>query len=232
MTRALPYFEKAIALGPNEPLARSNLSLAFFQLGDFSQARDHGFEAVKLKPRLSLYAGRLGLVLWNTGDLVQAGEYFREAEQRRFVNSEIYYHLWFLALQEVPSLEFGDPKEGVVWLEKALQLEPGWTVAARTLPCVLETFPDPTIRDGVRAVTLAEQVCAQGGYRDVEAIDTLGAAYAAAGRFDEAIRVAEIAVKIASAQVRLEFADRVQRRLALYQAGKPHDDIVKEKLAF
>jgi len=231
-SRALPYFEKAVTLAPNEPFAHSNLSLTLFQTGDFKRALEHGFQAIKLGPHTALYANRLGLILWHKGDLVQAGYYFRDAEQRQFANSDIYYHLGILTLLEVPSVEVGDPQEGVARLEKALQRDSGWTVVAHTLAWVLATFPDPAIRDGKRAVTLAEQVCARGNYQDVEAIDTLGAAYAAAGRFAEAVRVAQIAVKVASEQGRSEFAKKVQARLELYRAGKPYFDIVKEKLTF
>jgi tetratricopeptide (TPR) repeat protein len=232
-SRALPYFEKALALSPNEPFAHSNLSITHFYMGDFTRALEHGFQAVTLgplTPQSALYADRLGQILWYKGDLVQAGHYWHDAEQRKFANSDIYYHLGILTLLEVPLLELGGPQEGVARLEKSLQLDSKKAVAAHTLAWALATFPDPAIRDGQRAVTLAEQVCARGNYRDVEAIDTLGAAYAAAGRFTEAVRVVQIAVNVAIAQRRLEFARRVQARLDLYRSGEPYIDTVKEKL--
>lgn len=234
-SRALPYFEKAVTLSPNEPFAHSNLSITYFYVGDFTRALEHGFQAVTLgplTPQSALYADRLGKILWHKGDLVQAGHYFRDAEQRNFANSDIYYHLGILTLLEVPSLELGGPQDGVARLEKSLQLDSERAVAAPTLAWVLATFPDPDIRDGKRAVALAEQVFTSTNDQDVDVIDTLGAAYAAAERFAEAIRVAEVAVKIAVAQGRPEFAERIQARLELYRAGKPYYDTAKEKLSF
>jgi tetratricopeptide (TPR) repeat protein len=234
-SRALPYFEKAVALNPNEPFLHSNLALTFFRTGDFTRALEHGFLSVSLGPRTALsalYADRLGQILWHKGDLVQAGHYFHDAEQQQFANADIYYHLGILTLLEVPLLDLGGPQEGVVRLEKSLQLDLRRAMAAPTLAWVLATFPDPAIRDSRRAVAMAEEVCVRKSFHDADAIDTLGAAYAAAGRFAEAIRITQVAVKMANAEGRREFADRIRARLKLYQVGKPFYDTIKEKITF
>jgi len=63
---------------------------------------------------------------------------------------------------------------------------------------VLATSPDAAQRDGALAVKLAEDACLQTQYRQPGMVETLAAAYAEAGRFDEAIGAAQLACTLAS----------------------------------
>lgn len=65
---AIPYFEKAIALQPQQPGLAANCARAYFDLGEWSKARDHYAEVIRLTPdaidALCGYGecqGRLGL---------------------------------------------------------------------------------------------------------------------------------------------------------------------------
>jgi spermidine synthase len=69
------------------------------------------------------------------------------------------------------------------------------------------------------AVALSEESGSRLGPRDAEALDTLAAAYAAAGRFPDAQRVAQQALASAS---RRDLAGPISERLALYRAGLPY----------
>ena len=90
-----------------------------------------------------------------------------------------------------------------------------------TLARLLATHPDSAVRDGPRAVRWAEHLVRQTGGASLEAIDTLAAAYAEVGRFEEAIETATQAIRIAEANDRAEFARAVGERVSLYRAGRP-----------
>jgi spermidine synthase len=75
---------------------------------------------------------------------------------------------------------------------------------------------EPAARE---AVALSEESVARLGPRDAEALDTLAAAYAAAGRFPDAQRIAERALALAPPP---ELARQIADRLALYRAGRPY----------
>ena len=64
---------------------------------------------------------------------------------------------------------------------------------------------------------LAERAAALTGRRDLAALDALAAAYAAAGRFDEAVATAQAAVDSAAAAGQGDVAAQLRERLALYQ---------------
>jgi len=80
------------------------------------------------------------------------------------------------------------------------------------------------IRDGERAVALAEE--ANRIERDNPLMGaTLAAAYAEAGRFAEAINVAERALQLAIDSRNEPLADGIRTHLALYRSGQPVRDI-------
>jgi hypothetical protein len=71
---------------------------------------------------------------------------------------------------------------------------------AINLSWLLATSPDVSVRHGPRAVALAERAVQLAGDDDPQSLGTLGAAYAANRRFDDAITAAEKARRLAIAR--------------------------------
>lgn len=84
----------------------------------------------------------------------------------------------------------------------------------------LATCPDSNFRDGRRAVEMATKACNSFLPRLGAHLNTLAAAHAECGSFDEAVKWQETALEnLAAREKRLERGMR--ERLALYRAGKP-----------
>ncbi len=101
-------------------------------------------------------------------------------------------------------------------------MRPGYVDAANNLAWLLATAADPALRDPREAILLVE-ADAQGS----EApwlLDTLAAAYAADGRFEEAIRTADRAARIATEQELTASAEEIRARLSLYRQHEPYVD--------
>jgi spermidine synthase len=88
------------------------------------------------------------------------------------------------------------------------------------LAWILATSPEPELRRGAEAVALAERAVAGTGRRDARALDTLAAAYAAAGRFAEARAAAAEALSRSRAAGDERHAPDIAARLALYERGE------------
>jgi len=118
----------------------------------------------------------------------------------------------------------GQTREAVARLRQAIKLEPNASEALNNLAWLLATSPDDGLRNGVEAVQLAEQACRLTNYQDLVPLGTLSAAYAEAGRFEEAIATAQKGFELARAANDRRFAGILQVLLKSYKAGKPWRD--------
>jgi hypothetical protein len=82
----------------------------------------------------------------------------------------------------------------------------------------LATSPDPKIRDGIQAVQLAQRACEQTHFEKTVFLGTLAAAYAEAGKFDDAIATAERACNLAAKNGETNLLLQNQELLARYRA--------------
>jgi len=105
---------------------------------------------------------------------------------------------------------------------RTLELRPGHVLSENNIAWILATSSDRAVRDPPEAVRRAKEVCRRTRYRMPSALDTLAAAYAAAGRFEEAIKTAQNAVELATSANAAESAARIRSRLRLYEAGRSY----------
>jgi len=118
-------------------------------------------------------------------------------------------------------LQTGDTKRAVEHLEKALQINPGHMNAEVNLAWVLATSSDDSLRNGARAVQLAEDVRSRAGHPNAIVLRTLAAAYAEVGRFNDAIATAQQAINIAHATGNQGLISDLERSIAAYQSNQP-----------
>jgi spermidine synthase len=78
---------------------------------------------------------------------------------------------------------------------EAVRIRPTFEKALNNLAWLLATARDPALRDPAYAVSLAERAVESSGASDPAVLDTLAAAYAAAGRFDDATQTGERALR-------------------------------------
>jgi len=109
-------------------------------------------------------------------------------------------------------------EEAVVYFRRSLELEPDWLEPLNNLVWLLAASGDAKLRDGAEAVRHAERAAELSGRENPVSLDTLSAAYAEAGRFDDAIAAAGKALE------RQETADGIREHLDLYRQGRPVRD--------
>jgi tetratricopeptide (TPR) repeat protein len=119
-------------------------------------------------------------------------------------------------------LEQNKHSEAINHFRQVLRIRPGYAKAYNNLAWVLATCPDSKLRDAPRAVELAEHAVKLARYQDAAILDTLAAAYAAAGRFDMAVTTAQTAIALASAAENNKLAAQIRERLQLYRQAKPY----------
>lgn len=112
--------------------------------------------------------------------------------------------------------------EAIDHLRRSLMLEPDDAAAANVLAWILAVCPSGDFRDGGQALTLATQLCERTDRQNSTLLDTLSAAQAEQGRFDDAIRTAEDAIRQARLAKRSAEARQILARLELYRQGQAY----------
>jgi len=193
---------------------RQLLATALSVLGRNAEAERRYREALALDPGSARAHYNLGVLLADDERPADAVDHFEAALRidPAHANAHLALAGALLRIDRAP--------DAIGHYHSALRLKPGWGLAANALARQLAAGRDPRVRDVPVAVKLAEQVCRATEYRVPELMDTLAMAYAAAGRFDEAVAAARKALGLASGAERAGYAAEIEARLNLFKNGR------------
>jgi len=218
---AVAHYREALRGNPDLPDVHDNLGMVLAAVGQPDAALTELAEGVRLAPHHAVAQYNFAAALAVAGHLQEAVTHFRLAAQidPRFV--EARYGL------AVALAKSGQVREAVAEFDGLLREQPQVPSVETMLAWLLATPEDPRLRDGPRAVRLAEDAVERTNRQDPDALNSLAAADAESGRFDEAVQTAEVALTIARAQGRTSLASALADRLALYRAGHPARDLLR-----
>jgi Tfp pilus assembly protein PilF len=211
-------FTHALAVTSNNDVAENNLGIVRLQQGKLDEAVSLLQAAVDLRPDNSPGQENLAKALLQKGQVTDALIHYRKLMELQPDNIEIHNIVGTVLVQQ------GRITEGVEEWEKVLLIQPDNGNALNNLAWVFATSPDDSLRDGNRAVQLAEQAMRISGGRMPMIWRTLAAAYAENGRFVEAIQTAQRGIELAHNQGNSGLAAELQNTIALYETGRPLRD--------
>jgi tetratricopeptide (TPR) repeat protein len=119
-------------------------------------------------------------------------------------------------------VQSGDVRGAITQWDTSLQIDPNDGNALNNLAWLLATCPVDSIRNGKRAVELAEKAAALPGGDTPIVLRTLAAAYAESGDFAKAINAARRATGLATAQGNNSLVETLHHEIELYQARTPY----------
>ena len=246
---AIAHFQEALQIIPDYAEAHNNLGNALLKKGNVDEAIVHYQKALQIKPDYAGDHNNLGYALLKKGNVDEAIAHFQKALQITPDYAEAHYNLgnallqkgnvdeaivhYQKALQITPDyaeahnnlgnalIKKGSVDEAIVHYQKTLQIKPDNVEAQNNLAWVLATCPQASLRDGNKAVELAQRANQLTGDGNPVVLGTLAAAYAEAGRFPEAVETAQRALQLAETQSNAALADAIRSQLKLYQAGNP-----------
>ena len=114
--------------------------------------------------------------------------------------------------------------EAIAHYQEALWLKPDLVAALNDLAWIRAANARAEFRDGPEAVRLAQRACELSKYNVALFVGTLGAAYAEAGRFDEAVTAAQMARQLALAEGQSELAEKNLELIKLFTARQPYHE--------
>jgi Flp pilus assembly protein TadD len=206
---------RALACTTDNYVAHFKLGVLFLQKEEFDQAISHFQNAVRIRPGYAKAHNDLGGALLHEGKLDEAIFHLQRALQLNPGYGQAENNLANALLQQ------GRIDEAIGHFQRALQLEPANPGIMNILSWLLAVSPQPSLRDGSKAVDLALRANALTGGANPAILHTLAAAYAEAGRFSEAVDTAQSAMHLAAAQSNTGLARRLQMELNFYHAARP-----------
>lgn len=242
---ATTQYEQALRIKPDYAEAHSNLGSALAQQGKLTEAVEHWEQALRIKPEIAEAHYNLGFIAAKSGRTEDAIKHWETAVRIRPNYAEVHYNLGILLQQAGRSREAighyqqaleispriaeanynlgilleqgGNVPDAIRYYKQALRIKPEFVEAQNSLARLLATLSPADGGDPIRAVELAQRVCDLTGSRTARYLDTLAVAYAATGRFDDAVATAQKAVDLARADGQTQLVTEVESRLALYR---------------
>jgi len=208
----------AIACTSNNAAAQTNLGQAYFEKGAIDKAIAHYQSALQIDHHQVLAHSALGLALLNAGRPDESVTYLRKALEINPNFADAHYNLGNTFLQ------MGRANEAIAQYYQTLEINPHDIEALNNTAWILATWPDAAVRDGTRAVELAERADSFTHGESPVISATLAASYAEAGRAADAVKSAERALRLATALGNAARVESIRAQIALYQSGAAFRD--------
>jgi len=218
LDEALPHLRLGAAFSPNLRGVHYILGNALLAKGLLADGLDQYEIYVNQKPDDPTAQFNFGNVLLEHGQPGDAILHFQKALQLRPDMPEYHYKLANAFSQS------GRAADAISQYEQALQNHPDYIQACNNLAWILASNPDPSLRDGARAVALASRADQLSRGQNPTILGTLSVAYAEAGNFPQAIATARRALQLLGPESNSPMAVSLRAQIALYQSGSPFRD--------
>jgi Flp pilus assembly protein TadD len=209
-------FEHAVQVTGSNRIANLQLGAAYARQGRYEDAAVQYRAALALEARSVEANNNLGIVLAQAGRPAEAAASFQAALDISPDDARLHANL-ARALRQTGAVSLA-----VGHYRDAVRLDPlAWDVAMN-LAWILATDAEASVRNPEEAIALAEGANRRTGRSHPRALDTLAAAYAAAGRYDEAVETAQHALRAALGAGDQRFAADIDGRIGLYRSRQPY----------
>jgi len=223
---SVTLFEYMIRTLGNDPYVADphyRLGSFFLKQGRINEAILHFEQAIRIYPDYADTHYNLGVAYGHLGRWQEAVEAFKQAIRLKPDDAKAYYALANVFLSE------GNFGEAIRHVKRSLEIEPNNIGAKNNLAWMLAVCSDPAVRNPCEAIRLAQETCAATNSMNPGLLDTLGVAYASAGRFAEAIETARTALALVDTEDHSKIKDDIQYHLTFYTQGKPYIESAQKR---
>ncbi|MBW1916190.1 MAG: tetratricopeptide repeat protein, partial [Deltaproteobacteria bacterium] len=248
VNRGITYFKDALQIDPSCVAAQKNLGVAFARQDKLEEAVKAYKRAIELEPDDPDTCNELGVLLARQTRYDEAKIYLEKAiqsdptmadphvtlgkifiKQGRFDQAEMHFDKAIGMRPDLAGLlakillEKGRLEAALKYLKATLKIEPERLDTMNDLAWILATHKKDSVREPHEAIRFAEKACELTDYARHDFVDTLAVAYASAGRFSEAVNMAEKAMElVSSSELQVQSSLEIKKHLQLFRAGRPY----------
>jgi tetratricopeptide (TPR) repeat protein len=193
-----------------------NMATALSLQRKYDEAIKYYKNSLELEPQDPDTHKRMGITLLAAGRIDEAIGHLNESLRIRGGQAEVYTNLGTAYSQS------GRYELAIQNWKSAIEIQPGSVDVLNDLGRLLAACSEESVRNASQAIEYSRRACELTGYNEAEYLDTLGIAYAATGKFDDAKTTAEKALGIAKASGQEKLAGEIEKRIKLYEAGQPY----------
>lgn len=248
---AIAYYTEYLHTNPNEKWAYTARGISLEKIGEYDNAIKDYSKAIQLDPLYARAYNNRGTAWYNKGKYDNALKDYTKAIQINPKDSmpycnrgAVWYHKnkydnaiadYSRAIQLNPKNAKTYNDRGTIWRKKgkyvsaikdyneAIQINPKFAHAYNNLAWCLSTCPEAHYRNGREAVTMGRRACELSDWKNTDFINTLAAAYAESGKFDQAERYQKLCLEMPGKDADKQ---KYKEQLNFYISGKPyrHED--------
>lgn len=208
-------FSEVVRLKPDYAVAYYNRGMSYNDEGDYDRAIADENVAIQIRPDFPAAYCVRGIGYHLKGDYDEAIANFNESIRLKPDYAEAYNN------RGIAEALKGDYGKGIADLRESIRLKPDYVNAYNSLAWLLAVCPNPNVRNGVKAVEYATKACELSEWKVPALFDTLAAAYAETGDFDNAVKWENKSLASNASYATLE---RMGQRLSLYEQKKPYHE--------
>jgi tetratricopeptide (TPR) repeat protein len=212
---AVAEYLKAVELDPSNAEMHCSLGVALLEKAEPQAALPHLLKAAELDPFSARAHEYLAAAFIAQGRKPEALDHLGQAVRLDEFNGQLHRRYARALHRE------GQFAKAAEEYRQVVQLAAQPTRARGDLAWLLATCPDPAVRNVPQAVELAEEANRMAAGRFGPFLDILGAALAAAGRFDQAVLLTTTAMESANRGGQTAMVAQMQQRLELYRRNQP-----------
>jgi Flp pilus assembly protein TadD len=210
---AVAHLRAAAEADPGFVMAYNRWGVALGMQGRFAEAADCLERALQIRPDHFESYNDLGFALASAGRLEEAEQAYLRATVLSPTSEQATANLYSVYVAR------GKYGAAVQLLRRAVEEIPDSVALQEGLIWLLAACPDRRLRAPNEAVARAERLCEATGYGEPRLLEALAGAYAAAGRFEQAVRTVHKALGILGQAGPDEAVDALREALRKYEAG-------------
>lgn len=213
MDQAFRDLDEMIRLKPNDALGHALRADTLQRTQQLDAALEVAAAAIRLDPKLALAYDVRGRVYHSKKEFQKADREFNEAARLERDHVENILNSAYAFNRK------RDYKLAAAEFRETVELFPRSALAHNDLAWFLATCPEAACRNGAEALAHAKAACELTKWSEPDYLDTLAAAYAETGDFDQAVKY------VRDAMIRMDPQDKhrkeIEEHLVLFQRKEP-----------